>query len=107
MEATLSSPLAGSALFVVNKWDMLIQQQNEEEQEEFLTKVAYNISRRWPGFNREQQLVTMNSRLAAQAQELGTASEDMQKLCSRIADMLPVGMDNMLLKCIRYMISIQ
>lgn len=100
-KGTQTSPPPDSALFVVNKWDLVSQQLSEEERKEFLHKVATNIAARWSGF-KSHQIVTMNSKLAAQAQQLGTSTKDVKKLCSGITGILPRGMDNMLLKALRY-----
>lgn len=103
LAATKYPPSPRSALFVVNKWDLLVQQQSEEEQKDFLCKLANSIGTRWPGFRAEWQLITMNAKLASLAQELGATTADVQKLCNRISSILPAGIGNLLLRALRYL----
>jgi hypothetical protein len=95
------SPPPDSALFVISKWDIVCQQLSEQQRQEFLDKVAINIAVRWHGF-KPHQIITMNSKLAAQARELGTSTNDIKNLCRGVTEILPQGMDNMLLKALRY-----
>jgi predicted GTPase len=94
-------PPPDAAIFVVNKWDILCQQQNAEEQEEFLNKTRKEIATRWPGF-KERQLITMNARLAASLSEKGGTTDDLQKLYDAITRVLPIGMDYMVVRALKY-----
>lgn len=96
---TQMSPPPDSALFVISKWDIVCQQLSEQQRQEFLDKVAINIAVRWHGF-KPHQIITMNSKLAAQARELGTSTNDIKNLCRGVTEILPQGMDNMLLKAL-------
>jgi energy-coupling factor transporter ATP-binding protein EcfA2 len=98
VKATKSPPPAGCAIFVVNKWDLVVQQLSDSEQTEFLQRLAQCIEQRWPGFDADQQLVTMNAKIAAQAQELGHITVDIQKLCDKIQQILPSAVEHLLLK---------
>ncbi len=99
-------PVPGSALFVANKWDKL---QEEEEIrkgaiKKYLDIVEERLSKRWRGFDRRQQLVTLNSRIAARVQELGETTEDMKEACDKMLSMLSKGMVNMLRKTSQYVL---
>lgn len=98
VKATKSLPPPGSALFIVNKWDLLVQQVSAAEQKQFLRRIGQCLASRWPGFDASKQLLTMNAKLAAEVQELGSSTEDMRKLCDGIMTILPSGMDYMLLR---------
>ena len=102
VKATKSPPPAGCAIFVVNKWDLVVQQQSDSEQTDFLRRVAQCLEQRWPGFDAGQQLVTMNAKIAAQAQELGHITPDIEKLCDKIRQTLPAAVEHLLLKPLRY-----
>lgn len=97
-----SLPPSNSALFVINKWDLASQQmRKEEERQEFMTKLEKQVSLRWTGLKPRQQLVTMNAKLAVRAQQLGSSTADMKRLCKSIQDLLPKGMDHMILQGLR------
>lgn len=97
-------PPPDSAVFVINKWDILCQQQNEGQRENFLSRTRQEIAKRWPGF-KDRQLITMNSRLAARMREMGETTDDLQNLCDAITAVLPVGMDYLVVRALRYVVS--
>ena len=101
VKATKCLPPPGSALFVVNKWDLLVQQVSVAEQNQFLHRMGQCLASRWPGFDPSKQLLTMNAKLAAKVQELGSSMDDMHTLCDGIMSILPSGMDYMLLRGMR------
>lgn len=104
VKATNSLPPPGSALFVVNKWDLLVQQLSTAEQQQFLHRMGQCLAARWPGFDASKQLLTMNAKLAAQAQELGSTTDDVQKLCDGVVSILPSGVHYMLLRGVRFVV---
>ena len=104
-QGTNSPPPADSALFVVNKWDRFLDQyQGKEAKEvaarEYLEELYEQLQCRWQGFKRHQ-VITMNSKLAEQVQELGAMTDDMRNLCDGISKVLPRGMKNMILKALK------
>ena len=92
-------PPPESAIFIANKWDIL-EQQAPEELDSFQRRVVHGIQSRWSGF-KPRQLIPMNSKRAAQAQEFGYMTEDMKKFSQIMESMLPVGMHYMLEKILR------
>ena len=96
-------PAADSAIFVANKWDLLEQQQSEIERQNYLRLLAQGLQSRWSGF-RQHQLLTLNAKLACTAQQLGESTNDMRRLCTAIKKALPYGMDNMILKSLRFVV---
>ena len=94
-------PPPDAAIFVINKWDILCQQQDSAQQENFLNLMRREIASRWPGF-KERQLITMNARLAARMREMGETTDDLQKLCDAITRVLPIGMDYMVVRALKY-----
>jgi energy-coupling factor transporter ATP-binding protein EcfA2 len=100
-KGTGSLPSSNSALFVINKWDLASQQMRKDERQEFLSKLEMQVSSRWTGLKPQQQLITMNAKLAVRAQQLGSSTADMKRLCKSIEQLLPKGMDHMLLQGLR------
>lgn len=96
-------PAAESAVFVLNKWDKLIDETSEcpEEREKTKHIVAKKLSHSWRGFKRSQ-LVTLDAKHAAKQQRLGHTTNDLKLVCERIGDTLPRGMGNMIRRSIRY-----
>ena len=104
VRGTKEAPPPESALFVANKWDILMQQQpSERERQEFLKRSVMGIQSRWPGF-KQQQLFPMNSRLAGKAQSIGWTTVDMKNFTEAMKSMLPKGMHYMMKKSLRYCI---
>ena len=102
VRGTKEAPPPESALFVANKWDILMQQEaSDTERQDFITKTVKGIQTRWPGFKR-QQLITMNSRLAGQAQSIGWTTDDMKNFIEAMKAMLPKGIHYMMKKSLRY-----
>ena len=104
-QGTNSPPPTDSALFVVNKWDRFLDQyQGKEAKEvavkEYLEELYEQLQSRWQWFKRHQ-VITMNSKLAEQVQELGAMTNDMRNLCDGISKVLPRGMKNMILKALK------
>ena len=101
---TKTSPPADSALFVLNKWDQFLEKYGRKESEraskEYLERLYFELGRRWRGF-KSYQVIKMNSKLAGLAQELGVLTNDMKNLCEGISDVLPRGMNNMILKALK------
>ena len=96
------APPPQSALFLLNKWDILAQEiRSEDDRQEFITRTVEGIQSRWPGFKR-QQLLTMNSKLAGIAQGIGWTTDDMKKFIEAMKSMLPKGMHYMMKKWLRY-----
>ncbi len=106
IESLKIRPVPGSALFLVNKWDKL----DEEEEmrkgtiQQYLNIVEERLSKRWRGFDCGEQLVTLNARIAARVQELGETTEDMKQVCDKILSMLSKGMVNVLRKTSQYVL---
>lgn len=103
MRSSNDIPAAESAIFVVNKWDTLVSNtlKKPEERSKFLDLIKEGLQRRWRGF-KEDQLVTLNSKNAAELQEVGQTPADMKLLCDSVNTMLPRGMDNLLRRSIKY-----
>eukprot|EP00118_Oscarella_pearsei_P022027 m.251114 g.251114 ORF g.251114 m.251114 type:complete len:1013 (+) comp40332_c0_seq8:194-3232(+) len=99
-----TSPAADSALFVLNKWDQFTEKwgrkEAEKAEQEYLKRLHFELGRRWRGF-KPYQVIKMNSKLAGLAQELGVLTNDMENLCEGIANVLPRGMNNMILKALK------
>jgi hypothetical protein len=90
-------PAADSAIFIANKWDLLVQQLSEKDRQTYLHLLSQGLQSRWNGFQR-RQLLTLNAKLACTAQQLGESTDDMRRLCIAIKKALPYGMDNAILK---------
>lgn len=103
VKGTARVPPPDAAIFVINKWDILCTQQKPDEREKFLNLMRHEIASRWPGF-KDRQLITMDSRLAAQMREQGVTTSDLQQLCNAISNVLPVGMDYMVIRSIKYVV---
>jgi receptor-interacting serine/threonine-protein kinase 5 len=91
--ATVKHPLPPeTAVFIANKWDQL-----ENSTDEFMTRTSGLIREKWPGFQ-SQQLLTMNSKLAASAQSIGLTTADMENVIIAMKSMLSAGMHHKLSK---------
>lgn len=94
--------LISSALFVVNKWDRLVETLQEgRTQQEYLDILRSRVKSCW-GPIQEKQLIPMNAKLALAAQEAGHTTQDMHVLCEGIRNILPKTMDNTFMKALRY-----
>ncbi len=100
--------MPGSALFLVNKWDKL----DEEEEmrkgtlQQYLNIVEERLSKRWRGFDCGEQLVTLNARIAARSSSRTRRdyTEDMKQVCDKILSMLSKGMVNVLRTTSQYVL---
>ena len=96
--------IARSAVFVVNKWDMLCRQiKSEEGRKDYLVKLCGHLAKTWIGF-KESDLLTMNARISAEASKVGVNTEDVKKLCLILESLWPQSMKGMITKTIKYMI---
>jgi receptor-interacting serine/threonine-protein kinase 5 len=92
------STLSRTALFVVNKWDLFCKQNRTKEgRNEYLHILCQKLSEKWIGF-KEDDLLTMNARLAAEASRVGVNTEDIKSLCSVLEKLWSQSMDEMFKK---------
>ena len=65
--------LSKCALFVCNKWDQVVQ---EQEVESVKNEVVKKLKRAWPSIDPESQIIYMSTKRATTAQNLGVISKD-------------------------------
>ena len=98
------APSPESALFIANKWDVMQQTASEDQRQEFITRSVKGIQSQWPGFKRHQ-LLTMNSKLAGKAQDIGWITDDMKNFTEAMKSKLARGVHFMMNKSLRYIIA--
>eukprot|EP00118_Oscarella_pearsei_P000698 m.5580 g.5580 ORF g.5580 m.5580 type:complete len:1035 (+) comp13558_c0_seq1:206-3310(+) len=96
-----SFPIPGAALFVLNKWDLyLTEQEKEEEHSDYINIIERQLSKHWRGFT-PNQLVKMNSKIAFRAGKLGVVSDDLDMLCKGIRKIVRKGLHFQLVDSLR------
>eukprot|EP00118_Oscarella_pearsei_P004440 m.19035 g.19035 ORF g.19035 m.19035 type:complete len:1041 (+) comp27772_c0_seq3:137-3259(+) len=91
-------PIPGAALFVLNKWDFLLNETPEEtERRKYIKIVERRLSENWRGFTSDQ-LIRMNSLIAYKAGNMGVSSDDMKRLSDEIRKIVRKGLHFQLIK---------
>ena len=99
VEESHSFAIAGSALFVANKWDQVLESNQVQNVREVLLQ---QLAKLWPGFQ-EHQLVTVSSKLSALYLAVGVVHPNIEELCKGIADILANGVENIIMETAKYM----
>lgn len=101
LRATSTIPAPGSALFVVNKWDLV------ESNEKGAIRLALfeKLAEEWPGFHKHQ-MITMSCVQSAGALRAGSVSPDIEPLCRGIENALASGSDHTYLSVSRYCLDL-